>query len=77
MKSIQSLLKAKTTSLLFVRGERKIYSVVPNAAFKREFFKFGRGWVFPLNDSFEFMEKSRLTGNQYDSGYVLVDKRKS
>jgi hypothetical protein len=77
MYQITAMLKAKSTTLLCVRGERKIYSVKPTAAFKREFFVFGRGWVFPLNAEFEFMEKSKLTGNPYDTGYVVVDKRKA
>jgi hypothetical protein len=68
------LLALKSTKLLSSVGGRKIYEVVISAAFKAEHFIVGRGFMLSSAE-FELKQKADVTGNPYDKGYLLIDKR--
>ena len=70
-----SLLNLKTTKALSSAGGRALYEVKIPQSFKDKYFKLGRGFDLPQSSSFELREKSQVTGNQSDNGYILIDKR--
>ena len=69
-----SLLSLKSTKLLSDSNGRKLYEVRISAAFSRKYSPgFGRSW--PDAGGLELREMSDVTGNPYDSGFILIDAR--
>jgi len=75
-KEYTRLVSLKNSKLLLHENGRKLYEVNLTCAWKNKHMIGDFGWKsFQQTEKFEIKEKSAVTGDPYDKGFILIDKR--